>query len=184
MSYKDKKWDEFEVSYLKKFGCEVPVFKPSIYREYRGEIFTSFHSEKHPVLNNIHYDIQELNYHTKFSRSYKGVLRGLHYDEKSWKLIQSIQGDIYFVIVDYRKSSTNYGQWESYLLSDKENEQILVPPGFASGYYALTDCIFHYNFFYKGEYVDESKQGTIKWNDMCLNIDWPDKNPILQLRDK
>jgi dTDP-4-dehydrorhamnose 3,5-epimerase len=184
MIYKNRNWDEFDVSFLHKFNCEIPVFKPSVFREFRGEIFTSFHSDKHPVLKYIHHNLDDLNYHTKFAKSYQGVLRGLHYDNESWKLVQSISGDIYFVVVDYRKNSINFSKWESYILNDKENEQILIPPGFASGYYALTDCIFHYNFFYPNDYVDETKQGTIRWNDPKLNIEWPNNNPTLQLRDR
>ena len=184
MSYKDKKWDEWEVSYLNTFGCEVPVFSPSVYREYRGEIFSTFHSEKHPVLDNIHYDINEINFHAKFSKSHQGVLRGLHYDDKSWKLIQAIAGEIYLVVLDNRRHSITFGKWESYLLSDKTRDQVLIPPGFANGHYAVTDCMFYYNYFYKGEYVDEHQQGVIKWNDPNYKIEWPTDNPILQKRDR
>lgn len=184
MSYKEKKWDEWEVSYLKTFGSDVPIFTPSVYREYRGEIFTTFHSEKHPVLKSVRYDLNDINFHGKFSKSHKGVLRGLHYDNKSWKLIQAIVGEIYLVVLDVRESSPTNGKWESYLLSDKTRDQVLVPPGFANGHYAVTDSMFYYNYFYQGEYVDEHKQGVIKWNDSKFNIEWPTDKPILQKRDR
>jgi dTDP-4-dehydrorhamnose 3,5-epimerase len=184
MSYKEKKWDEWEVSYLKTFGSDVPIFTPSVYREYRGEIFTTFHSEKHPVLKSVQYGLNDINFHCKFSKSHKGVLRGLHYDDKSWKLIQAIVGEIYLVVLDVRESSSTNGKWESYLLSDKTRDQVLVPPGFANGHYAVTDSMFYYNYFYQGEYVDEHKQGVIKWNDSKFNIEWPTDKPILQKRDR
>jgi len=129
------KWDDF-------------IETPSIYREYRGEIFTTFHSEEHPVMRHIHYDKNEISIHGRFSKSYKGVLRGLHYDNKTWKLV------------------------------------LLVPPGFANGHYALTDCMFHYNLFYKDGYVDTDEQGVIKWNDPEYQMEWPTDKPILQKRDR
>ena len=184
MSYIKKEWKEFEEEPSSVFGYEVPVFTPSIFREYRGEIFTTFHSEEHPVMRHIHYDKNELSFHGRFSKSYKGVLRGLHYDHKTWKLVQALVGDIYLVVLDIREESPTYGEWESFLISEKNREQVLVPPGFANGHYALTDCIFHYNLFYKGEYVDSADQGVVKWNDPEFQIEWPTNNPILQKKDR
>jgi dTDP-4-dehydrorhamnose 3,5-epimerase len=184
MSYKDKKWDDIEVSYLNKFDTDVPVFSPSVYREYRGEIWTTLHSSKHPVLNFINHKIGEINVHDRFSKSYKGVLRGLHYDDKTWKMVQAVVGDIYLVVLDVRPESPTFGVWEPFTLSEKTRDQILVPPGFANGHYALTDCVFHYNQFYTGEFVEENKQGVIKWNDSRFKIEWPTETPILQKRDR
>ena len=184
MSHNNEKWDEFLITPSKKFGYEVPTYTPSIFREFRGEIFTTFHSEKHPALNQIHYDLSEINVHDKFSKSYKSVLRGLHYDTKTWKLIQALVGDIYLVVLDMREKSNTYGEWESYLITEKTREQVLVPPGFANGFYSITDCIYHYKFFYKGEYVNEHEQGVVKWNDPEFQIEWPTNNPILQKRDR
>jgi len=181
MAYKNKKWTEFEVDYLKKFGTEVPIYSPSVFREYRGEIFTSYHSDVHPVNQILP---SGLNLQTKFSKSYHNVLRGLHYDHKSWKLIQSLVGEIYLVVLDVRPESSNFGVWDSFVLSDTTRDQILIPPGFANGHYAITDCIFHYTYFYSGDYVDEYNQGTIKWNDTRFNIEWPNTQPILQMRDR
>ena len=67
----NNKWDEFQITPSKKFGYEVTMYTPSIFREFRGEIFTTFHSEKHPSLEQIHYDLSEINVHDKFSKSYK-----------------------------------------------------------------------------------------------------------------
>ena len=87
-------------------------------------------------------------------------------------------------MLDVRFGSPTYGKWESYIISEKTRDQVLVPPGFANGHYALTDCIFHYSLFYQGDYVDENKQGVVKWNDLAYKIDWPTSMPILQGRDK
>jgi dTDP-4-dehydrorhamnose 3,5-epimerase len=178
------KWNQFKVTESKKFGFDVPVFTPSIFREFRGEIFTTYHSEEHPVMSHIHYDKKELSIHGRFSRSYKGVLRGLHYDNKTWKLVQALVGEIYLVVLDARPTSPTYGEWDSYLITERTREQVLVPPGFANGHYALTDCIFHYNMFYKDGYVDSVDHGVIKWNDPEFQIEWPTDNPILQSKDK
>jgi dTDP-4-dehydrorhamnose 3,5-epimerase len=181
MNYKNLKWNTFETSYLKTFGDQVPIYSPSVYKEYRGEIFTTFHSLEHPVNKLL---LPGANVHSRFSKSYKGVLRGLHYDDKTWKLVQAIVGDIYLIVLDVRETSNTFGKWESYVISETTRDQVLVPPGFANGHYALTDCVFHYNLFYSGNYVDESRQGVVKWNDLSFNIEWPTKNPILQERDR
>jgi dTDP-4-dehydrorhamnose 3,5-epimerase len=178
------KWNQFKVTESKKFGYQVPIYTPSIFREFRGEIFTTYHSEEHPVMNQIHYNKEELSIHGRFSRSYKGVLRGLHYDNKTWKLVQALVGEIYLVVLDARPNSDTYGDWESYLITERTREQVLVPPGFANGHYALTDCVFHYNMFYKDGYVDSADHGVIKWNDPEFQIEWPTSNPILQSKDK
>jgi dTDP-4-dehydrorhamnose 3,5-epimerase len=181
MNYKNKNWQDVDISYLKTFSREVPVYSPAVYREYRGEIFTTYHSIKHPVNQYLPKDI---SIHSRFSKSYAGVLRGLHYDNKTWKLVQALVGDIYLVILDIRDNSPRFGKWESYIISEKTRDQVLIPPGFANGHYALTDCIFHYNLFYIGEYVDENNQGIIKWNDPAFKIDWPNNVPVLQERDQ
>jgi len=116
-------------------------------------------------------------------RGYKGVLRGLHYDHKTWKMVQALVGDIYLVVLDVREDSFTYGKWESYIISEANKMQVLVPPGFANGHYALTDCIFSYNLFYDGDFVDVDKQLVIKWNDPKFGMEWPTSTPILQKRD-
>jgi dTDP-4-dehydrorhamnose 3,5-epimerase len=180
----NNKWNEFVITPSEKFGYEVPIYQPSVFREYRGEIWTTFHSEEHPVMSHIHYDKEELSIHGRFSKSYKGVLRGLHWDNKTWKLVQSAFGDIYLVVLDMRPNSSTFGDWESFIITDKLRNQVLIPPGFANGHYALTDCMFHYNLFYKDGYVDTDGQGVVKWNDPEYQIEWPTTQPILQKRDK
>jgi dTDP-4-dehydrorhamnose 3,5-epimerase len=177
-------WNEFNVTPSKTFGYEVPVYQPSVFREYRGEIFTTYHSEEHPVMTQIPHNKEELLIHGRFSCSYKGVLRGLHWDNKTWKLVQAAVGDIYLVVLDVRPKSPTYGEWESFIITERLRNQVLVPPGFANGHYALTDCMFHYNLFYKDGYVDADEQGVIKWNDPEFQMEWPTDKPTLQKRDR
>jgi dTDP-4-dehydrorhamnose 3,5-epimerase len=181
MSYKDQSWHEYKTSFLRTFDTQVPIYSPSVYREFRGEIFTTFHSMRHPVVTLLS---DNMNVHSRFSKSYAGVLRGLHYDNKTWKLVQAVVGNIYLIVLDVRENSTTYGKWESYMLTEQTRDQVLIPPGFANGHFAVTDCIFHYTMFYNGDYVDEQEQGIVKWNDPKFNIDWPTLNPILQKRDQ
>ena len=83
-----------------------------------------------------------------------------------------------------RKDSETFGEWESYIITERLRNQVLVPPGFANGHYALTDCMFHYNLFYKDGYVDADEQGVVKWNDPEYQMEWPTDKPILQKRDR
>lgn len=178
------KWNEFNITPSNKFGEDVVIYQPSVFREYRGEIWTTYHSEEHPAMSKMNYSKEELSIHGRFSRSYKGVLRGLHWDNKTWKLVQSIVGDVYLVVLDIRENSKTYGQWESFIITERLRNQVFIPPGFANGHYALTDCVFHYNMFYKDTYVDIDGQRVIKWNDPQYQIEWPTDKPTLQKRDK
>lgn len=165
---------------MKTFGDAVMIYQPSVFREFRGEIFTTYHNLEHPAAAKIP---QRTNTHVRFSNSRKGVLRGLHYDLSTWKLVQAIAGEIYLVVLDVRQNSDSYGRWESYILSDRSRDQILIPPGFANGHLALEDCIFHYMLFYEGDYVDEKNQGTISYDDPRFDIRWPQMPFLVQDRD-
>ena len=71
------------------------------------------------------------------------------------------------------------------VLSDRNNKQVLLPPGVGNGFLVLSDhSVFHYKWSYEGEYADVDEQFTIKWNDPMVGIEWPINNPILSRRDK
>lgn len=160
---------------------EVIIFTPSVNEDNRGTIFTTYNKD---VYNQ--YLPSGLDFiHDKFAESKKDVLRGLHGDNKTWKLITCIYGEIFEVVVDMRPESPTYLKWDAFELSDKNKKQILVPPNFVNGYCVLSDfAVFHYKLAYGGEYFDVAQQMVVKWNDERLNINWPVKNPILQTRDK
>ena len=114
-----------------------------------------------------------------------GVLRGIHGDTKSWKLVTCLQGSLYFVLVDNRPTSDTYIMWESLILDDKTRKQVLIPPGVGNGHLVMSDsCVFHYKWSYEGDYPDVEEQFTIKWDDPMIGVDWPVDNPILSKRDK
>jgi dTDP-4-dehydrorhamnose 3,5-epimerase len=115
------------------------------------------------------------------STSSRHVLRGIHGDDSTWKLITCLHGSIYLVVVDARPTSSKFRQWVSFTLSDKNRKQVLVPPGFGNAHLVMSD---HAVFYYKwSEYYDRLNQFTIKWNDPEYNIWWPVSNPILSERD-
>ena len=86
---------------------EVKIFQPSSFEDYRGELYTLFNQDEHELIFN----------HDKVAVSRQHVLRGLHGDDKAWKLITCVDGEIYLVIVDNRPESPNYLKWDSIVLT-------------------------------------------------------------------
>lgn len=117
------------------------------------------------------------------SKSYFKVLRGLHGDFKTWKLIQCIHGTIFFTIVDIRPDSPTYLKHQNLYLSGNAITQVLIPPGCLNGHLCLSEqCIFLYKM--SNTYSDYAKdQIKKKWNSNEFNIDWPIKDPILSKDD-
>jgi len=117
-----------------------------------------------------------------YSWSTKGVLRGLHGDSKTWKLVSCPFGRYYLVVIDLSKSSATYGLWEAFVVSDINKKQILIPPNHANGHLILSErAIFQYK---QSEYYSPEEQFTIKYNDPKYNIWWPIDKPNLSLRDQ
>lgn len=175
MTFKDLTIDQ------SKIFQEVKIFTPSVSKDERGTIFTTYSKDNYSKFLPAGLEF----IHDKFAESKKNVLRGLHGDNKTWKLITCIYGDIFEVVADMRTDSPSYLKWESFELNDKNKKQVLVPPNFVNGYCVLSEfAVFHYKLAYTGEYIDAADQVVVKWNDKRLNISWPVKNPILQERDK
>lgn len=183
--YKERPWNDFHY-YNGSVLHEVKVVQPSIYHEYRGSISTTYHSDYYDRLLPANERNDGLEFkHDRYSKSKLGVLRGLHYDEKTWKLVSCLHGKIYLVVLDVRKHSTTYGRWESFIISPETQTQVLIPPMFANGHYIMEDdSLFHYKMAYQGEYNDETKQKTIVFNDKRFGIEWPVQSPILSNRDR
>ena len=157
----------------------VKIYTPDVHTDYRGDLWTLWKKGENKFLIN-----NEFN-HDKVSTSRKNVLRGVHGDFKSYKLITCLYGEIYFVVVDNREDSYTYRKWTSFILNDRTRKQILIPPGVGNGFLVLSDeAVFHYKWSYLGEYPDVDQQFTIKWDDPNIGIEWPINNPMLQMRDK
>lgn len=116
-----------------------------------------------------------------YSMSRKDVLRGMHGDSKTWKMAHCPMGTIYLVVMNYNKTSPDYGKWTSFIISEANSKFILIPPGFANGHLILSERAM---FVYKqSEYYDRESQFTVKWNDPQFGVKWPVHHPILSQRD-
>lgn len=150
---------------------------PGKFKDNRGayiETYNKYFLEKNKInINFIQDDI---------SISKKNVLRGLHGDFKTWKLVSCLLGKFYLIVVNNIKSSNQFRKWEKFILTENNRIQILIPPGFGNGHYALKKKII---FFYKqSTYYDFKSQFTIKWDDKNFNFKWPKGKKILSNRDK
>lgn len=155
---------------------EVLLLTPSMFRDHRGTYVETYNIDDY-LINGI--DVRFVR--DDISTSAKNVLRGIHYDEKTWKLIQCMFGRIFFVVADMRKDSRNYLKWISFILDDVSRQQVLVPPGFGNGHLVLSDsCIFHYKM---SEYYDPANERGVKWDDPKLGIPWPVNDPVLSEKD-
>ncbi len=152
------------------------ILQPSIHYDYRGEYFETFHKDIYKALCPSEFVVDDI------SVSRKNTLRGLHGDEKTWKLIQCLFGEIFEVVVDLRKNSPTYLNWQGFALNDKNRYQLLIPAGCINGHLCLSDmCLFSYK--QTEYYTGAENQLSIKWDDPLLNIHWPINNPILSDRD-
>ena len=160
---------------------DVMIIKPSVFWDSRGNIYTSFNEDFYDEFLPAKLDFK----HDKFALSKHNVLRGLHGDNKTWKLVSCVFGEIYEVVVDMRPESSTYMKWDAFELKADDYKQVLIPPNFVNGYYVKSEeAVFHYKLAYDGNYIDAEEQMTFVWNDKQIGIDWPCTEPILQSRDK
>jgi len=158
----------------------VYIITPSISKDSRGNIWTSYlkDSIEHLLPNNLHFK------HDKFSTSKHNVLRGIHGDYKSWKLVTCIFGEIQQVVVDLRKESPTYQQWQDFIINKENQQLLLIPPSMGNGYYVnSSEAVYHYKLAYDGDYIDADEQFSISWNDDRIGINWLSYEPILSNRD-
>jgi dTDP-4-dehydrorhamnose 3,5-epimerase len=154
--------------------------QPRVFGDDRGYFLESFSKKIYTeFLGNINF-VQDNQ-----SLSSKGVLRGLHFQNPPFdqgKLVQVIKGSVIDVSVDIRKNSPTYGEYCSIILTEKEKNQVWIPPGFAHGFCAIEDnTIFSYKCT---NYYSPENECCILWNDKTLNIDWTIDDPIISEKDK
>lgn len=158
---------------------EVILVEPKVFRDERG-----FFLEAYKYSEFSAFGIKAPFVQDNHSRSCKGVLRGLHYQnppKAQGKLVRVIVGEIFDVAVDIRKGSPTYGRWVGVRLSAEGKEMVYIPPGFAHGFCVLSDIA---EVIYKvtEEYAPECEAGII-WNDPQIGIRWPVEDPVLSPRD-
>ena len=148
------------------------------FRDHRGTYETIYKKEEYRK-NGIGVNFVEQD--SSFSKI--GVLRGLHGDEKTYKLVCCLFGSFYLVVVNYDNSSDFFGKWETFEVSAENGVQILIPPKHLNGHLILSNegAIFHYN---QSEYYSgASNQWSVAWNDPRFKIPWPIASPTLSERD-
>lgn len=160
---------------------EVLILEPKVFGDARGFFFESFNQKVFNEATGRPIEFVQDNH----SRSTKGVLRGLHYQlqQAQGKLVRAVRGSVFDVAVDIRKSSPTFGQWVGVELSEDNQRQMWVPPGFAHGFVVTSDSA---DFLYKTtDYYAPQYERCIAWNDPGLAIQWPDvgEAPRLSAKD-
>jgi dTDP-4-dehydrorhamnose 3,5-epimerase len=156
------------------------LIKPSVYEDERGFFFESYNIEK---LEKAGIDV--IFKQDNVSKSHKGVLRGLHFQNPPFeqgKLVRVLRGAVLDVVVDIRKNSTTYGKWTSITLTEENHLIYWIPPGFAHGFLTLDDdTVFTYKCT---EVYNKESEGSIRWNDPDLGIEWGTAKPLMSEKDK
>lgn len=159
-----------------KLDGVLQITPPTLFEDWRGEYVETYNEQ---LYREQGIDVQFVQ--DDISVSDRHVLRGLHGDANTWKLISCLYGKFYLVVVNNDPESPQYRQWASFVLSDANRKQVLIPPKFGNGHLVLSDkAIFHYK---QNTYYDRAGQFTLLWNDPELDLWWPTANPLVSRRD-
>ena len=159
---------------------EVVLIEPKVFGDARGFFFESFNQKAFNEATGTHHAFVQDNH----SRSSRGVLRGLHYQiqQAQGKLVRVARGAVFDVAVDIRGSSPTFGQWVGAELTEDNQHQLWVPPGFAHGFVVLSESA---DFLYKTtDYYSPEHERCIRWDDPTIGIDWPALDVAIQLSAK
>lgn len=149
---------------------------PTKFEDFRGSYVETYNESIYQAAGITQKFIQD-----DASTSTKDVLRGIHGDHKTWKLVSCLYGAFYLLVVNNDKESPQFKKWASFTLSDRNHLQVLIPPKFGNAHLVLSDsAVFHYK--QTTEY-ERSSQFTIQWDDPSFNFWWPISNPIMSMRD-
>ena len=166
---------------IRQFIPDVMLIEPNVFGDSRGFFYESFNQQAFRAATGVQCDFVQDNH----SRSVKNVLRGLHYQvqHSQGKLVRVVQGEVFDVAVDLRKSSKTFGQWVGETLSAENKRQLWIPEGFAHGFVVLSETA---EFLYKTtNYYAPAHERCILWNDPALQIEWPAGiQPILSAKDE
>jgi dTDP-4-dehydrorhamnose 3,5-epimerase len=158
----------------------VFLIKPQVIGDHRGFFLETYREEEFLAVG---IDVKFIQDNHSFSTE-NGVLRGLHFQKPPFtqaKLVRVIKGKVIDVVVDLRKFSPTFGQWESFELSEDNFQMLFVPHGMAHGFCLVTE---NTHFVYKVDnYYHADSDGGVLWNDPDLGITWPVENPIVSEKD-
>jgi dTDP-4-dehydrorhamnose 3,5-epimerase len=159
---------------------EVLLIEPKIFGDDRGFFFESFNAKAFEQATGLKRHFVQDNH----SKSAQYVLRGLHYQIKQpqGKLVRVVQGEVFDVAVDLRKSAPTFGKWVGVALSAENKKQLWVPEGFAHGFVVLSETA---EFLYKTtDYYAPEYERSLLWNDPVLGVCWPfEAEPKLAAKD-
>lgn len=154
----------------------VYLIKPFCHEDSRGNFYETYNKKEYNDAGLTARFIQD-----DVSKSFKGVLKGMHGDPGTYKLVHCSFGSVYAVILNCDESSPDFGKWQSFILSDENKYQLYIPPMYGNGYYVLSDvAVYNYK---QSTYYGEFKQFTYKWNDERFKIKWPAEASIISERD-
>ena len=160
----------------------VVIIEPQVFFDDRGYFFESFSQQR------FNEQVAPITFvQDNESKSSYGVLRGLHFQKPPFaqsKLVRVVKGKVLDVAVDLRKGSPTFGQYESVVLSEENKRQCFIPQGFAHGFAVLSEeAIFQYKC---DNYYAPQSEGSVRWNDPTIAIDWqlPEKDIILSAKDE
>ena len=152
------------------------ITPPTLYEDFRGIYIESYNRM---IYESSGVDINFLA--DEFIISDKNVLRGIHGDQATWKLVSCVFGKFYIVIVNCNLDDQNFGKWQSFVLSDNNRKQLLVPPKFGIVHLALSKkIVYHYK---QSTYYEDKDEFVYKWNDPFFSILWPINDPIVSEKD-
>jgi dTDP-4-dehydrorhamnose 3,5-epimerase len=155
------------------------LIEPLVHADDRGFFLETYRRDDYATIG-VDADFVQDNH----SRSTAGSIRALHYQASPGqpKLVRVARGAVYDMVVDLRRSSPTFGQWEAFSLDDRRHLQLFIPIGFAHGFCALTDVV---DFVYKvGSYYDAATERGLAWDDPDLAIPWPTRAPLVSERDR
>lgn len=156
------------------------ILEPKVFGDSRGFFMESFNARTFRELTGLDVDFVQDNH----SRSAKGVLRGLHYQiqQAQGKLVRVVRGSVFDVAVDLRKASPTFGKWEGVELSEENQRQLWIPPGFAHGFLVTSESA---DFLYKTtDYYAPEHERSLLWNDPAVGVEWPlAGEPLLSAKD-
>jgi dTDP-4-dehydrorhamnose 3,5-epimerase len=157
---------------------DVLIIEPKVFNDPRGFFMETYHQRRYADCG-----IDVVFVQDNMSFSVKETLRGLHYQHPhaQAKLVQVIQGEIFDVALDIRRGSPTFGQWTGVYLSGENGRQLLIPEGFAHGFFVLSETAY---VFYKcTNFYAPDAEGGILWSDPDLGIDWPVEDPLISSKD-
>jgi dTDP-4-dehydrorhamnose 3,5-epimerase len=158
---------------------EVLILEPRVHGDSRGFFYETFQAGRYAGVGISGPFVQD-----NLSRSVRGTLRGLHFQEPraQGKLVQVLRGTVWDVAVDVRRGSPRFGRWIALDLSETTPRQLWIPPGFAHGFCVLSDSA---DFFYKcTELYSPESERSVAWDDPAIGIAWPVEEPLLSPKDR